>query len=77
MLNYLLTKVRTKKVGRMIENTAVKKLSNITLSSNGRTTGFGPVNGGSNPSGVTKDNGLSYQCDVDNHGRTKEFTTLC
>ena len=49
----------------------------ITLSSNGRTTGFGPVNGGSNPSGVTKDNGLSYQCDVDNHGRTKEFTTLC
>ena len=38
----------------MIENTAVKKLSKITLSSNGRTTGFGPVNGSSNLSGVTK-----------------------
>ena len=27
--------------------------TNITLSSNGRTSGFGPDNGGSSPSGVT------------------------
>ena len=28
-------------------------LTNITLSSNGRTSGFGPLNGSSNLSGVT------------------------
>ena len=28
-------------------------LANITLSSNGRTSGFGPLNRGSNPWGVT------------------------
>ena len=33
-------------------------LANITLSSNGRTTGFGPVNGSSNLSGVTKNRDL-------------------
>ena len=38
----------------MIENTTVKKLSNITSSSNGRTSGFGPLNRGSNPWEVTK-----------------------
>ena len=34
-------------------------LANITLSSNGRTSGFGPLNRGSNPWGVTKINGLA------------------